>query len=160
MPLAPPSLFNTQSSTGWWRRDVWQAAASVCSLMPASACWCGVSRLPPYAAASPVGSGIKGSFLFLWLKGAPWSAQGHLLMHGRWREPWWMRPNIGLRSYPLWITGVYTIDWTPSKAVCFSESHDPLLSPGRALNARTKKRNNWSLAEKTVILEQSIVCAQ
>lgn len=48
--LHAPPLSNTQSSMHWWRPDVWQAAGSVCSLMPAPACWCGVSRSSPYMA--------------------------------------------------------------------------------------------------------------
>lgn len=159
MPLAPPSLFNTPSSTGWWRRDVWQAAASVCSLMPASACWCGVSRPPPHAAASPVGSGIKGSAFFS-------AAQGRTLICAR----------ASLNARPLEKAMMDAVRYR-SKELSFVDHWcvhyrlDPIkssllqweprsITPGRALNGRTKKVNNWSLAGKSVISERSIVCSQ
>ncbi len=93
-----PSSPNTQSSMRWWRRDVWQAAGSVCSLAHAPACWCGVSRSSPCTAKTrpPLdGSQIKHQFFFVRLKGAPWSEQGHLLMHSHSRKPWWMRTLTG-----------------------------------------------------------------
>lgn len=146
MPLAPPSLFNTQSSTGWWRRDVWQAAASVCSLMPASACWCGVSRLLPYTAASPVGSGIKGSFFV---------AQGRIFICARAslnaRPP--ERAMMDAAQYQSkelsfvdhWCVH-YRLD--PIKSTLLQWEPRSMTVSRSSSKCPNKIANNWSLAEK------------